>query len=85
MLKRSRLLTALVTAAAIFAASPSYALVAWACTAKDSAGKTYSREVYGLFSLDTKPSATFWTLVRCRANSKTPDTCTIVSCKKTQD
>ncbi len=52
-----KVLLGAVAAAAIMAATPSSAFVAWACTAKDSSGHKYTRRTLGLPDVDTRPGA----------------------------
>lgn len=85
MTNRSRFLMGAVAAAAILAASPSFALVAWTCTAKDSVGKKYTHQAWGLFSLDTHPSAEAWTMYKCEKDSRRPNTCKITNCFKSHN
>lgn len=75
---RSKLLIGAVAAAMMMAASPSFAFVAWTCTAKDSHGHKFTKEVWGFLSFDTRPSAMSWTLKKCQDESRWPKSCQVI-------
>jgi hypothetical protein len=78
---RSNMLMAIVVAAGtLITVSPSYAFVAWACTAKDSHGVKSTYEYHGLFTFDSKLSAASFAKAACEAKSKSPATCHITTC-----
>lgn len=80
---RSKGVLALAAAAMLLAASPSYAFVAHACTAKDSRGVKYSYEYFGILSFDSKYSAASFAMQACKAKSSRPNSCRITVCIKT--
>jgi hypothetical protein len=80
---RSRLVMAALAAGTLLATSPAFAFVAVECTAKNSAGKKYTSEIFGWFEWDSRVSATSYAMAACKAGSKNPASCTISVCTKT--
>lgn len=76
---------AAASAIVVLSATPSSALVAWTCTSKDSAGKKFTHQAWGLFSLDTHPSAVAWATDKCEKGSRHPNSCKITNCFKSHD
>ena len=80
----SKSVLALVVGAMLLAASPASAFVAVACTARNSAGKVFRDEHFGLFEFDSKISAASYAMDACQAKSARPASCAIKECHVTQ-
>ena len=77
-------LAVLAAAAILLAGSPAFAEVVAVCTAKDSAGRSYTDSQTGIMDFSVRTVAEALALARCRDGSKKPRTCQVASCQVTK-
>jgi hypothetical protein len=79
---KSGIVGSLLVAFVLLQSSSAFAFQEWICTIKDSRGTLFSSYYDGIFEQSSKRVATSEAMDKCKAGSKTPATCTLVSCER---